>query len=133
MKRFPIYPGTSSPSWVSTGRAQTTNSRRYFPQSSIWLPWQVQGALWELAETDWGGAAGWRSHGPSLGSLDLWCPMGGAGTGQESRLYLPLDIPGHRTLVSTPTCLWLSFNPSGLIPKLPYSPRLSAWMLISSS
>lgn len=41
MKRFSIYPGASSPPWVSAGRAQTTNSRRYFPQSSSCLSWQM--------------------------------------------------------------------------------------------
>lgn len=61
MKRFSIYPDTSSPPWVSAGRAQTTNSRRYFPQSSIWLRWQVQRVVcWELAEEEGGGATGWQ-------------------------------------------------------------------------
>lgn len=75
MRRVSIYPDTSSPLWVSAGRAQTTNPRRYFPQSSIWLGWQApRAACWELAEADRGGAAGRQPRGaptPAPGA-GLW-------------------------------------------------------------
>lgn len=83
MRRVSIYPDTSSPLWVSAGRAQTTNPRRYFPQSSIWLGWQApQAACWELAEEDRGGATGRQPRSvptPAPRCRALGCPAGGAG------------------------------------------------------
>lgn len=93
MKSFSIYPDTSSPPWVSAGRAQTTNSRRYFPQSSIWLHWQVQrAACWELAEAEGGGARGRQLHSPRPGCSALGCPVDRVRTSGESRVR-PLDSP----------------------------------------
>lgn len=95
MKRFSMYPDTSSPPWVSAGRAQTTNSRRYFPQSSIWLHWQVQrAARWEPAEADGGGAQG---GGPQPGVEGPSSPRAGP---------VHLLIPTTRSPRGSPEASW---------------------------
>lgn len=104
MKRFSIYPDTSSPPWVSAGRAQTTNSRRYFPQSSIWLHWQVQrAACWESAEAEGGGTQGGQPRSPqpehpALGSPGMPWHMG---SGHRERAGCI-----HRLMSHSPEPLW---------------------------